>query len=89
MVAFDPRRDVAILRVPSIDRPSLPLADAAVAETGAVYGHPGGGVLQITPFRVGQKIVAVGADIYDKAHDPPRTCWCWRARWLRASPDRR
>jgi S1-C subfamily serine protease len=68
VVAFDPERDVAIVRAPSIDRPSLPLASAQVNAEGAVYGHPGGGPLVISPFRVGQRIVAVGTDIYDRSH---------------------
>jgi S1-C subfamily serine protease len=31
---------------------------------GAVYGHPGGGLLKASPARVGEEILAVGTDIY-------------------------
>jgi len=67
VVAFDPRRDLALLAAPSIDRPALAVADIGLAGRGAVYGHPGGGPLTIAPFRVGQRITAVGTDIYDGA----------------------
>ena len=64
VVAFDPRRDVAVLSAPGMDRPALVLADIGVAGRGAVFGHPGGGALRIAPFSVGQRITALGRDIY-------------------------
>jgi len=67
VVAFDPKRDLAVLRAPEVDRPALPLDDASVGQRGAVYGHPGGGRLEISPFRVSERITAVGTDIYDRA----------------------
>ena len=68
VVAFDPNRDVAILRVPEIDRPPLPLGDGSfgVGGVGAVFGHPGGGPLELSPFKVGEKVDARGYDIYDQ-----------------------
>lgn len=68
VVAFDPNRDVAILRVPGIDRPALPLGDGSfdVDGVGAVFGHPGGGPLELSPFKVGEKVDARGFDIYDQ-----------------------
>lgn len=65
VVAFDPERDLAIISVPGLDRPALPLGDAAIGDRGAVFGHPGGGPLRLAPFEVGQQIVATGTDIYD------------------------
>ncbi len=65
VVAFDPRRDLAVLRTRGGGRPPLPLADAEVGETGGVFGRPGGGPLEISPFRVADRITAVGRDIYD------------------------
>ncbi len=65
VVAFDPERDLAILRVPGLDRPALPVLGAEVGAKGAVFGHPGGGALRLAPFAVGEKVTAVGSDIYD------------------------
>jgi S1-C subfamily serine protease len=63
VVAFDGQRDLAVLSVPSLNARPLPLADGAVGDTGAVYGHPGGGPLEPSPARIGQEITAVGTDI--------------------------
>jgi hypothetical protein len=67
VVAFDPDRDLAIVRVPGLGRPALLIADADVGDRGAVFGHPAGGPLRLAPFEVGERIVAAGADIYDQA----------------------
>jgi S1-C subfamily serine protease len=66
VVAFDPQRDLAVLRTEDADRAPLPLRVAAVDDTGGVFGHPGGGPLEISPFRVSDQITAVGNDIYDR-----------------------
>jgi S1-C subfamily serine protease len=67
VVAFDPERDLAVLRTdPGVAAP-LPLRPADVGDTGGVFGHPGGGPLEVSPFRVGDAITAVGRDIYDSA----------------------
>src|SRR5207237_1813828 len=67
VVAFDPDRDVALLRVPGIDRPALPLGDSfGVGGVGAVVGHPYGGDLKLNPFKVGDDTTARGFDIYDQ-----------------------
>ena len=68
VVAFDPNRDVAILRVPDIDRPALPLGDGSftLGGVGAVFGHPLGGDLTLSPFKVGEDTTARGFDIYDQ-----------------------
>jgi S1-C subfamily serine protease len=64
VVAFDPVRDLAMLRVPGLRAPALDLGTGHVGDVGAVYGHPGGGRLAAAPARIGQKIVAVGTNIY-------------------------
>jgi len=64
VVAFDPNRDLAVLSVPGIDRPVLSLGDAEAGEVGAVFGHPGGGALELSPFAVGEEVTATGRDIY-------------------------
>jgi hypothetical protein len=64
LVAFDPRRDLAVLSVPGLDRPPLSLGDAESGDVGAVFGHPGGGPLEVSPFEVGEEVTATGRDIY-------------------------
>lgn len=66
VVMFDPRRDLALLSVRSLDETPLPLANPQVGQVGAVFGHPNGqDPLAITPARVSQEEVAVGQDLYD------------------------
>jgi len=66
VVAFDPRRDLAVLHAPGLNRDGLPRADVERGATGAVFGHPGGGPLRAAPFQVGRTITATGTDIYDE-----------------------
>lgn len=66
VVAFDPVRDLAVLRVDGLDRAPLPLQNAEIGEIGGVFGHPAGGGLEISPFQVGDEITALGKDIYDR-----------------------
>lgn len=66
VVAFDPNRDLALISVPSLDRPVLRLAAPAVGDAGGVFGHPEGGPLTVSPFKVGDITRAVGTDIYDR-----------------------
>ena len=67
IVAFDPNRDVALLSVPGLDRPPLDLADVRTGDIGAVFGHPGGGDLELSPYSVGEEVTATGRDIYDRS----------------------
>ncbi len=64
VVAFDPDRDLAVLRTDG-EAPALALREAETGDTGGVFGHPGGGELEVSPFRVAEEITAVGRDIYD------------------------
>lgn len=66
VVAFDPRRDLAVLSAPGLDRPSLGIVDVEEGAIGAVFGHPGGGPLQVSPFQVARTVSATGTDIYDR-----------------------
>ncbi|MEO7557337.1 MAG: MarP family serine protease [Acidimicrobiales bacterium] len=68
IVAFDPARDLAVLRVPGIDRSPLALDDGSFGDggVGAVFGHPLGGPLLLQPFAIGRESVAAGRDIYDQ-----------------------
>lgn len=64
VVSFDPRRDLALLRVPGLALAALPRVQGAVGDVGAVYGHPGGGPLRAAPARVAQEFDATVTDIY-------------------------
>ncbi|MCO8128746.1 MarP family serine protease [Acidimicrobiia bacterium EGI L10123] len=66
VVVFDPDRDLAVLRVPGLDRSPLPILDAPDGVSGGVFGHPGGAPLRVQPFQVGDEVRAVGTDIYDQ-----------------------
>jgi S1-C subfamily serine protease len=66
VVAYDHRRDLAVLRVPNLGLPALGQRDAVVGDLGGVFGYPGGGPLEISPFGVADQISAVGTDIYDR-----------------------
>ena len=66
VVVFDPTLDVAVLRIPRLNAPSLGFA-AAPAERGqdaVVAGFPEDGPLTATPARVRGTVRAVGEDIY-------------------------
>jgi S1-C subfamily serine protease len=65
VVAFDPQRDLAVLRTEA-SAPPLPLEAGERGDTGGVFGHPGGGPLEISPFQIGDQITAQGRDIYDQ-----------------------
>jgi S1-C subfamily serine protease len=65
VVAFDPQRDLAVLRTEA-SAPALPLEAGEAGDTGGVFGHPGGGPLEISPFEIGDQITAQGRDIYDQ-----------------------
>ncbi|HEV2310787.1 MAG TPA: MarP family serine protease [Acidimicrobiia bacterium] len=67
VVAFDPYRDLAILRIPAIHVAPLGIADTTVGDTGGVFGYPGGGNEAEAPARVAERIDAEGTDIYHQA----------------------
>jgi S1-C subfamily serine protease len=66
VVLFDTNRDLAVLRVPGLSEQPLTVAKAKEGDTGAVYGHPGGGDLRAAPAKISQELIAVGRDIYDR-----------------------
>jgi S1-C subfamily serine protease len=66
VIVFDPDRDLALLRVAGLGQDPLPIGDAEVGATGAVFGHPGGQEsLRISPAAVRQRVNALGRDLYD------------------------
>ncbi|GAC1517728.1 MAG: MarP family serine protease [Acidimicrobiales bacterium] len=81
VVAFDSSRDLALLSVPALAEPALPLLSTPrtveaqqklIGDKGAVFGHPGGqDPLRVTPASIRQYVSALGRDLYD-AHDTKR-----------------
>jgi S1-C subfamily serine protease len=68
VIMFDPRLDLALLRVASLGENPLPLDIGHVGATGAVFGHPNGeNAIAVRPARVAQEEEAVGRDLYDNS----------------------
>lgn len=65
-VAYDPDRDVAVLRVDGLGETALTVRAAVDGDRGVVLGHPGGGPLTASPFQVARQVKAVGSDVYDR-----------------------
>ena len=67
-VLFNPRIDVAVLRVSSTGKPlSLDPQDVARGTKGAVLGYPGGGPLRAGQAAVRRDLNAIGRDIYGRS----------------------
>ena len=65
VVFFDPDRDLALLRVPTLDLQPLRLALAAGnGQPAAVVGYPGGGRELVVGAQVAAEVTARGSDIY-------------------------
>jgi S1-C subfamily serine protease len=74
VVAFDERRDLALLAVPGLqsadpaEKP-LPLGTPEVGSTAVSIGHPGGtDQVVVTPVRIAQEVDAIGRDLYDEVN---------------------
>jgi S1-C subfamily serine protease len=63
VVAFDPNRDLAVLRVPGLGLPPLEEGEGHVDDHGSLFGHPGGGALREAPVKISEQIVARGSNI--------------------------
>jgi S1-C subfamily serine protease len=64
VVAFDPRNDIAILRVAGLGLRPLPLAQAKSGTAVAVLGFPENGPFTATPARIGRTSVVLAEDAY-------------------------
>ena len=65
VVVFDPKRDLAVLEVPGLPSPALPLGPSLTRGGGAVVaGFPLDGPYRLDPARVREVLTARGADIY-------------------------
>jgi uncharacterized membrane protein required for colicin V production len=66
-VAFDPRNDVAILRVPDLDRPPLPLArEPRSGTSAAILGFPLNGPFDVRAGRIGGTETVIAQDAYGR-----------------------
>ena len=69
VVAFDPRLDLAVLRVDGLPAPPLAFAgrEARTGDSAVVAGFPGGGDLEATAARIRARVDARGEDIYGRS----------------------
>lgn len=67
-VVFDPRNDVAILRVPELAVPPLRVTEPVAGRAVAILGFPGNGPLTATAARVGLTAAVLSQDAY--GHGP-------------------
>ena len=74
VVAFDPNRDLAVLRAATSTGPRCPRDTIEEGGVGAVFGHPGGGPLRAAPFSGRPEVTATGTDIYDRDADRRARC---------------
>jgi S1-C subfamily serine protease len=66
-IAFDPRNDLAVLRVPGLDAPQLELADDPEPGTSAaILGFPLNGPYDVRAGRLGQTREVVSQDAYGR-----------------------
>jgi S1-C subfamily serine protease len=64
-VAFDPHDDIAILRVPGLHEPVLPLvSDPRAGTAAAIMGYPQDGPFDVEPGRIGQTTLVNTEDAY-------------------------
>ncbi|MFP5225922.1 MAG: MarP family serine protease [Actinomycetota bacterium] len=80
-VYMDTKKDIAVLRVPGLERGRLGLADSPAERgtDGAAIGYPGGGDRRISVARVRARTDAVGRDIYSR-RSVTREIYVLRAR---------
>ena len=70
VVAFDPRNDVAVLRVPGLRGRPLPLAEPAEGQAVAILGYPENEPFTATPGRIGQTATLLADDAYGRGPFP-------------------
>jgi len=66
VVAFDPRNDVAVLRVPGLKGRPLELDEPVEGQAVAILGYPGNGPFTATPGRIGQTATVLTDDAYGR-----------------------
>jgi S1-C subfamily serine protease len=65
-VAFDPRNDIAVLRVDGLGLRPLPLVPATPGTPVAVLGFPENGPFTATPARIGRTSIVLAEDAYGR-----------------------
>jgi S1-C subfamily serine protease len=65
-VTYDPRNDVAVLRVDGLRVRPLPLAETRPGDPVAIVGYPEGGGLSAVPGRIGRTSVVLTRDAYGR-----------------------
>ncbi len=68
VVAFDPRRDIAVLRIQNLNIKPLHISTPITKSTVAIFGYPGGRELRVEGGRIVDQIKATGADLYGKGN---------------------
>lgn len=66
VIVFDPRDDVAVLRVAGLGAPPLTLVDPVEGRAVAILGYPAGGPFTAVPGRIGQTGVVLADDAYGR-----------------------
>jgi S1-C subfamily serine protease len=64
VVGFDPKNDLALLRVPGLQARALPTAPPRLGTPAAVVGYPDNGPLTAAPARIGVTARVLAADAY-------------------------
>jgi S1-C subfamily serine protease len=65
-IAFDPRNDVAVLRVPGLGARPLRLVDPRPGASVALVGYPENGALDAVPGRIGSTVRVLSQDAYGR-----------------------
>lgn len=67
VVVYDPERDLAVLAVPGLEAPALPLGEVlAPGDAAAVVGFPLDGPYDVETAGVRQVVTALGEDVYGR-----------------------
>ncbi|WP_291083837.1 MarP family serine protease, partial [Dietzia sp. UBA5065] len=66
VVVYDPRVDIAVLRVPGLEAPVLPFAErrSRTGDDAVVVGFPGNGPFRADSARIRERVTLRGPDIY-------------------------
>lgn len=65
-IVFDPRNDVAVLRVPGLSARALPLSGPRPGVSVAILGYPENGPLDAVPGRIGTTATVLSEDAYGR-----------------------